>query len=206
MAFIFLIRHGENEFVRTGRMAGRLPNVHLNQHGKQQARNLGENLCKFPITAIYSSPLERAIETAEPLSVLMSLPIISNEGFLETNIGDWTGQEVKTIRKLKEWKTVTNYPSRFQFPNGESFLECQNRLVAQVENLIKLHNDKEIISIFLHADPIKLLTSYYLGMSIDNFQKISCDTGSVTIWNISPGNANLIKLNQQVPFVINSQK
>lgn len=185
--------------VKTGRMAGRFPNVHLNENGRQQAQNLADHLAKIPFTAIYSSPLERAVETAKPLSDTLSIPIKINDGFLETNIGDWTGQELKKIRKLKEWKTVTEIPSRFQFPNGESFHECQFRLVFQLELILKTHTDKEIIAIFSHADPIKLITAYYLGMPLDNFQKLSCDTGSVTIWSISPDNSSLIKQNQQVP-------
>lgn len=197
MPTILLIRHGENDMVKTGRMAGRLPDVHLNSRGFQQAQELSENLVSVPISCIYSSPLERAMETAAPLAEKLSLPVIINPGFLETDIGDWAGHEVKVIRKLKEWKIVQQSPSRFRFPNGESFFDCQNRLVEQMERVVKDHDDKEIIAIFTHADPIKLITAYYLGMPLDYFQKISCETASVTIWSFTEKNNRLIILNQK---------
>ena len=68
MPLLLLIRHGENEYVKTGKMAGRLPGVHLNEKGQKQAQALGDALKDVPIKAIYSSPLERAIETATPIA------------------------------------------------------------------------------------------------------------------------------------------
>ncbi|MEN9564382.1 MAG: hypothetical protein RIR73_2626, partial [Chloroflexota bacterium] len=68
MPLLLLIRHGENEYVKTGKMAGRLPGVHLNEKGQKQAQALGEALREVPIKAIYVSPLERAMETAAPIS------------------------------------------------------------------------------------------------------------------------------------------
>ena len=67
MPTLLLIRHGENDYAKRGVLAGRLPGVHLNENGRLQAEQLAEALCGLPIRAIYSSPLERAMETAEPL-------------------------------------------------------------------------------------------------------------------------------------------
>ena len=69
MPLLLLIRHGENEYVKTGKLAGRLPDVHLNERGRQQAAELAEALKHVPLIAIYSSPLERAVETAEPIAL-----------------------------------------------------------------------------------------------------------------------------------------
>ena len=68
MPLLLLIRHGENDYVKTGKMAGRLPGVHLNERGQKQAQALGEALKDVPIKAVYSSPLERAMETATPIA------------------------------------------------------------------------------------------------------------------------------------------
>ena len=68
MPLLLLIRHGENEFVKSSKMAGRIPGIHLNEKGRKQAEALGEALQDFPITSIYSSPLERAMETAQPIA------------------------------------------------------------------------------------------------------------------------------------------
>ena len=76
MPLLLLIRHGENEYVKTGKLAGRLPGVHLNEKGQKQAQALGEALRDVPIKAIYSSPLERAMETASPIAESHKLTIL----------------------------------------------------------------------------------------------------------------------------------
>ncbi len=200
MPFFLLIRHGENEFVKTGKLAGRLPEVHLNDRGQQQAVELSEALGQIPIKAIYSSPMERARETAAPITQKLGLDLQILEGLIETGIGEWAGQEIKSLSKLPEWKTVQQSPSRFRFPNGESFMECQARLVNTIESLVKFHQPNDIIACISHADPIKLLTAYYLGMPLDHFQRLGCDTASVTVLMLGEKGVMLAKLNQRPPF------
>jgi probable phosphomutase (TIGR03848 family) len=200
MPLLLLIRHGENDFVKTGKMAGHTPGVHLNERGQQQAAELGETLKDVPLAAIYSSPLERAIETAEPLQQGRELQIQIRPGLIESNIGEWQGLELKTARKFPEWKMVQEQPSRFRFPGGESFQEMQTRLISEIEKLVKLHQPEDIIALVFHSDPIKLVTAYYLGMPLDNFQRIVIDTASVTILYVSPGGVSLIKQNLRPPF------
>ena len=66
--YLFLIRHGENEWTERGALAGRTPSVPLNEKGKEQAQQIAERLKAQPITAVYSSPLLRCLETAQPLA------------------------------------------------------------------------------------------------------------------------------------------
>ncbi len=200
MPIVLMIRHGENEFVKTGKLAGRLPEVHLNERGQQQANELAEALKVIPIKAVYCSPMERARETAAPLVSILGLDLQIREGLLETGIGEWAGQELKNLRKLPIWKTVQDAPSRFRFPNGESFLECQTRIVTEIEAIIKLHKEDEVIACISHADPIKLMAAYYLGMPLDAFQRLACDTASITVFMLSEKGALLVKLNQRPPF------
>jgi probable phosphomutase (TIGR03848 family) len=200
MPLLLLIRHGENEYVKTGKLAGSLPDVHLNEHGQKQATQLAAALVNVPIKALYSSPLERAQETAAPLADKLGLEVQIRTGLMEIACGDWTGQELKTLRKLPEWKVVQQNPSRFRFPNGESFAECQIRLVTEIESLAKSHKPNEIIAIVSHSDPIKLVTAYYLGLPLDNFQRLACDTASITVLRLGENSASLVKLNQQPPF------
>ena len=200
MPLLLLIRHGENEYVKTGKLAGRLPDVHLNERGQKQAIELAEALANAPIKAIYSSPMERARETAAPLAEKLGLELQIRPGLVETGIGEWAGQELKTLSKLPEWKTVQNSPSRFRFPEGESFVECQTRLVTEIEAIARAHADNEVIACVSHADPIKLIGAYYLGMPLDHFQRLACDTASVTMLMLSPKGVMLVKLNQRPPF------
>ena len=200
MPIILLIRHAENEYVKTGRMAGRLPGVHLNERGQGQARELADALAHAPIKALYSSPMERATETAAPLAEKLGLEIQLRPGLIEAEIGEWAGMELKAARKLPEWKIVQSAPSRFRFPGGESFVEIQTRLVNEIEAIAKENDKDALVACILHADPIKLIVAYYMGMPLDHFQRLACDTASVTMLMLGAGGAALLKLNQRPPF------
>lgn len=201
MPLLLLIRHGENDYVKTSKLAGRLPGIHLNDRGKKQAQALGEALKDVPIKAIYSSPLERAMETAMPIAEARKLQIVSEPDLMDTNIGSWQGRSLRALRLTRLWKIVQNAPSRFRFPEGESFVESQTRYVTTLERMITRHNKPhDIVAVVFHADPIKLAVAYFLGMPLDHFQRLSCDTGSLTALYVSEAGANLIKLNQRPPF------
>ena len=206
MPLLLLIRHGENEFVKTGKLPGHLPGIHLNERGQKQARALGEALKDIPLKAIYSSPLERAMETAEPVATSHQLKIIQEPGLRDANVGKWEGKSLKVLRLTNAWKVVQHSPSRFQFPEGESFMDLQTRIVNALENIVKKHNKpKDIIAVVFHADPIKLAVAHFLGLPLDHFQRLSCDTGSVSALYVGEMGANLIKLNQRPPFDILSE-
>jgi len=195
MPVVLLIRHGENEYVKKGRMAGRLPGVHLNEKGIQQAQVLAEKLSGAPIKAIYSSPLERAIETAEPLARALGLEILLRPGLVETDIGDWQGHTLKSVRRLKIWRTVQNAPSLMRFPGGESFADSQYRITREILEICTQHQPDELIACFSHADPIKLAVAYFLGLPLDNFQRLIVAPASITSLHIGENSSRLINLN-----------
>lgn len=201
MPLLLLIRHGENEYVKTNRMAGWLADVHLNERGQGQARALSDALREAPIKAIYASPLERALETAQPISAPHHLKVIEDRDLMDTNIGKWQGRSWKTLRLTKSWKQIQNSPSRFRFPEGESFFETQARIVGALERIVQKHNKPgDIVAVVFHADPIKLAIAHFIGMPLDHFQRLGCDTGSLTALHIHESGAHLLKLNQRPPF------
>jgi probable phosphomutase (TIGR03848 family) len=201
MTLLLLIRHGENEFVKTGKLPGHLPGIHLNERGHKQAQALGEALKDVPIKAIYSSPLERAMETAEPIATSHQLEIVQEPGLRDANVGKWEGKSLKVLRLTNAWKVVQHSPSRFHFPEGESFMDLQTRIVNALEEIVKKHNKpKDIVTVVFHADPIKLAVAHFLGLPLDHFQRLSCDTGSVSALYVGEMGANLVKLNQRPPF------
>ena len=201
MPLLLLIRHGENDFVKTGKLPGQTAGIHLNERGQKQAQALGEALREVPLKAIYSSPLERAMETAAPIAAARRLEIIQEPDLKDTDVGSWQGRSLKMLRLTKVWSLVQNAPSRFRFPDGESFVESQARYVGALERIIRKHNKpKDILAVVFHADPIKLAVSHFLGLPLDHFQRLSCDTGSLTALYVSEAGANLLKLNQRPPF------
>ena len=200
MPLLLLIRHGENEYVKTGKMAGQLPDVHLNERGRKQATELAEALKQVPLKAVYASSLERAVETAEPIAEGHKLEIQLRPQLMDNDIGKWQGRTLKQLRRIKKWKVVQQVPSRFTFPEGESFLETQTRIATCLDEIAASHKPKDIVAVVFHADPIKLAVAHYLGMPLDHFQRLACDTASVTVLYLSETGAHLIKLNQKPPF------
>jgi len=200
MPTLLLIRHGENDYVKTGKLAGRLPGVHLNRRGREQAQALGEALKDVPLKAVYSSPLDRAMETAAPIASARGLNIIPEPDLMDTDVGKWQGRSWKVLRLTKAWQVVQRSPSRFRFPSGESFPETQARVVNALEKIIRNHKPQDIVAAVFHADPIKLAAAHFLGMPLDYFQRLGCDTGSLTALRVSETGANLLKLNQRPPF------
>lgn len=200
MPLLLLIRHGENDFTKKHKLAGYTPDVHLNERGQSQARALADALKEVPIKAIYSSPLERAVETATPIAAEHRLEVQIEPGLLETNVGKWQGRSLASLRLQKAWKVVQGAPSRAQFPDGETFYECQTRIVAALDSISRKYRPQDIVACVFHADPIKLAIAHYIGLPLDHFQRLSCDTGSLTALYVSEAGANLVKLNQRPPF------
>ncbi len=199
MPVILLIRHGENNFVGK-RLAGRLPGVHLNDVGRKQAEAITALLKETPITAIYSSPLERAIETAQPLAEALNLPVQICEGLLEVHFGKWQGKTMKQLHRMKLWKTVQENPSEMRFPDGELFAEARERVVQALEEIKTHAGEKDVIACFSHSDTIRLAVSYYLAMPLDAFQRVTIDTASVSALFLSKDMPRVLNVNQVLAF------
>jgi probable phosphomutase (TIGR03848 family) len=202
MPVFLLIRHGENDYVKKGLMAGRLPGVHLNKKGCKQAQAVADKLVGAPVKAIYSSPLERAVETAEPISQALALEVILRPGLIEVDIGEWQNQSVKQLSRQKIWKTVNHAPSRMQFPGGESFAEAQIRIGNEIGILSKQHEPKDLVICVSHADPIRLAVAYFLGLPLDLFQRLYIAPASITAMDIGEVGSKLLTLNYEISFTL----
>ena len=200
MPIVLLIRHGENDYVRKNRLAGRKPGVHLNEAGHAQAQAVAEILAGAPIKAVYSSPIERAIETAEPIAQALKLEVIPRDGLMETDYGDWQDKTLKSLRRRKLWKVVQGRPSMARFPQGESFAEAQLRICQEIQALVAKHGERDILVCVSHADPIKLAVAYFIGMPLDNFQRLAVSPASITALVVGEGFSHLMNLNYNQSF------
>jgi len=176
---VFLVRHGQTP--TTGKtLPGRAPGLHLSDVGREQATAAALRLAELPkVDAIYSSPLERARETAAPIAGALSQRVLIERGLLEADFGEWTGSELKVLVKQPEWQTVQRAPSQFRFPGGESFVEMQARIVSTMARLVERHRGGVVVAVS-HADPIKAAVAMALGTHLDLFQRIVISTCSVT--------------------------
>ena len=200
MPVVLLIRHGENEYVKKGRLAGRKPGVHLNEKGQAQAHALAASLAKLPIKAVYSSPLDRTMETASPLAEKLKIEVTPRDGLLEVDYGTWQDKTLKQLARRKLWRTVQSAPSHTCFPEGESFGQAQLRIANELTDLCGLHSTKDLIVCVGHSDMIKLAVAYFLGLPLDLFQRLVVQPASVSTLHIAPNQgARLINLNH-IPY------
>ena len=174
---VIYVRHGRTP--TTGvRLPGRSPGLHLSNEGINQAKKVASQLKEAEtnfigkkVNAIYSSPMERARETAAPIAEIFGLQTKVINDLNECEFGTWTGRKLNDLRKLKAWGKVKNQPSAFRFPEGESFSEMQTRITGQITELVSHHSNQTIVCVS-HADPIKAALAYALGTPLDLFQRI----------------------------------
>lgn len=176
---VLLVRHGQTPTTGTV-LPGRAPGLHLSDAGRAQAERVAERLTPVKPAALYTSPLERARETAEPTERALELTAFVEPALIECDFGDWTGQELSKLARLKQWRTVQSAPSTFRFPSGESFVELQTRMIALMERLRREHAG-QTVACFSHADPIKALLTHALGTHLDHFQRVDVGTGSISV-------------------------
>lgn len=193
MMGLLLIRHAVNDWVGE-RLAGWTPGVHLNDKGRAQASALAQRLAEVPLAAIYCSPLERTLETAQPLAAARDLPIQVREGLGETRYGDWTGRNLKELNGEKLWPVIQVYPGGARFPGGESLREVQSRMVVELDAIRDAHPG-QVVAVISHADPIKLAVAYYTGLALDLFQRLTISPASVTAFVFSRFGPRLLCLN-----------
>jgi probable phosphoglycerate mutase len=169
--------------------------LHLAPAGVDQAAEAARRLSAISrIDAVYSSPLERARETAAPIAKATGQRTRIVKGLLECDFGDWTGGELKKLMKLPEWTTVQRSPSTFRFPNGESFTEMQTRMVSTVDALCAEHRGGTIVCVS-HADPIKAAMAHAMGTHLDLFQRIVISTCSISAVAYTTGGPIVLTVN-----------
>jgi probable phosphomutase (TIGR03848 family) len=201
LALLLLIRHAENDYSRRGRLAGRLRGVHLNDRGRQQAEELAKALRGAPIAAVYSSPLDRALETAKPIARELGLPVDRHPGLQESDVGQWQGRSIRRLALTRAWRVFQQAPSRARHPGGESIVETQSRVVSALEEIWARYKARDLVACVFHSDPIKLAVAHYIGLPLDHVQRLSCDPASTTLLAVGQSGARLVWLNRPPPFI-----
>ncbi|MDP9325626.1 MAG: MSMEG_4193 family putative phosphomutase [Candidatus Dormibacteraeota bacterium] len=191
---LMLIRHGATGLTAK-QLVGRTPGVHLSDTGKAQARRLVERLEDIPIDQVYSSPMERATETAVPLAEQRGLKVKTDARLNECDYGQWTGQDFKTLRKTELWKRVQLRPADARFPGGEALREVQARIVGCIDDLAEAH-PKETVAAFSHGDVIKAALAHYIGVHLDLFQRLHVAPAAVSALVLSASGPGLVCVNE----------
>jgi len=181
LEFLF-IRHGQTDYNVQQRVIGRQP-VPLNETGKKQAKKVADYLKDVELTAIVSSPVVRAKETAEAiLAGRTGLELTLDEGFSEIDYGEWVDLTVSDIvvRYPEIWPNYHSNPKAVKIPGGESLNSAHDRIERSIVNLKKRYQDGRV-AIVSHADVIKLAVTGLLSWPIDMFKSFSMDNGAIVL-------------------------
>ncbi len=183
---LLFIRHGQTTWNVEHRLPGQLPGVALNETGRQQADRLADALTVLPISAIISSPLERARDTAEIIAQPHKLDIQFEPDLMDIELGRWSGLNFDELSKNDhDWKAFVRDPS--VGPEGvETFPQVQHRAVAAVERWRKQESIGAYPAFVAHADVVKLLIAHYTGLEARRAGALLIDNASVSLVELDP--------------------
>lgn len=182
MTRFLLIRHATTEAIGV-RLAGRMAGVRLDEQGRKQAQALAERLAPVPIDAVYSSPLERTVETADAIARLRGLEVFTREDLLELDFGEWTNSTFESLRDDPLFNRFNQLRSCTPAPGGEHMLQAQARVVLTLEQLRSRH-PRQSVAVVSHGDVIRAAVAYYAGIPLDLFQRIEITPASVSALDI----------------------
>lgn len=192
MTTFLCIRHGNCNPI--GRyIAGRIEGIHLNREGQEEVEALADSLINIGIEKVFSSPLERACETAEIICRKINLDYEIKHELIEIDYGDWSGKTIEDLCRLTSWKQYNRQKSLTHVPNGEMLIEIESRMAGFVEAIRRKY--KGIVALISHGEPIKCLIAHYTGIPIDLIGRIEIDTASLTTLVLDDYNAQLLCLN-----------
>jgi broad specificity phosphatase PhoE len=194
MAKLILARHGETLWNVDKVFRGRA-DVNLDEVGIKQAELMGKYLSNWELEAIYSSPLTRALDTANMIARYQKVAVLIAQGLTDFDYGEWQSlpeQEVKRLYPdlLSEWH---NNPDKVRMPGGESLEDVRSRAVGVVNDVVSRHQDNTVL--VSHRVVIKVLICYLLGLHNSQFWNISQDIGGITIFDYADGRFVLTRHN-----------
>jgi broad specificity phosphatase PhoE len=192
---VLLIRHASVDAIGVW-LAGRLEGVHLNQRGQMEAQQLVDRLSGISLDAIYSSPLERAQQTARPVAIARDLLVTAQKELTDVHFGHWTGKSFKELNELPEWHHFNRHRSTGRIPGGESPQALVQRMVAAIE-AIRAQHEGETVAIFSHCDPIRFAIAHYLAIDLDSLLEVAIDPASISVLDIGRFDARIVTLNDR---------
>jgi len=179
MTQIILVRHGKTAWNVEEVFRGRI-DIELNETGLKQAELLAEYLSHLKLEAIYSSPLQRALTTAEMIADYHKLGVEIAPGLIDFNYGEWQGlphQEVKDKYKQLYAKWINN-PDQVKIPAGESLNDVRERALDVVNSVVAKHEGT--VALVSHRVVNKVLICALLGLDNSYFWNIKQETGGIT--------------------------
>jgi broad specificity phosphatase PhoE len=191
----FLLRHAAHD--NLGRyLAGRAPGVHLGPGGIAQAQQLARRMERETLGALFSSPRDRARETAAAIAAAHGdLDVETTAALEEVDFGEWAGSTFDELNERADWRHWNSQRSLAQTPAGETMLDVQHRAVGFVLTAAAQQGDGAV-ALVSHADVIRAIVGHVLGLPIDAWQRFDIAPASITTMVLGDWGARLLTLNE----------
>jgi broad specificity phosphatase PhoE len=195
MTRVIIVRHGRTEWNRVERFRGRV-DIGLDEVGVKQAESAGKRIKGWPISAIYSSPLRRALSTAEIIAANFALKVQPMPGLIDIDYGEWQGLSTEEVvaRDGCLYSQWIECPHEAEFPGGESFIEVRDRVASVVDDLIQQH-PKETVVLVSHKVICQILILSLLGLDSSHFWQVTQDVCAMNLFEVRGGVASALFLN-----------
>jgi broad specificity phosphatase PhoE len=191
----FLIRHASCSGLGHT-LWGRTAGICVNEKGEMQAQRLAERFKNVTLNAIYSSPLDRALQTAEVLARNMKLEVKKSTAANEIDFGEWTGKTFDELSGDDQWRRFNSHRSMTTIPGGESFLEVQNRM-KEIDARARQHGNARV-AIVSHADVIRAAVAYFATTPIDLIERFEISPCSVSVVVVNEHGARVVTVNNTI--------
>jgi broad specificity phosphatase PhoE len=181
---ILIVRHGRTEWNRVERFRGRA-DIELDETGMKQAKAAAKRISEWPVSAIYSSPLHRALTTAEIVARPFGLEVRLMPGIIDIDYGEWQGlsTEEAIVKDNGLYLKWLNNPHKVKFPGGESLSEVRERSSSVVDDLIIKH-PKETIVLVSHKVVCQIIILVLLGLDNAHFWQITQDVCAINLFEV----------------------
>jgi alpha-ribazole phosphatase len=177
---LFLVRHGETEWAKSGRVLGRR-DIGLSATGREQAQRAAERLKGVELVEVLSSPLLRAVETAELIAAAHKIEIARDPRLTDFQAGKWEGKSYSEILADAEYQRFLRDPQAPEIPGGEGLAAIRDRVVASIDQALEDNELGSNICVVSHAGVLRVLLAHFLGMSVANYHRLRVQSGSISV-------------------------
>jgi probable phosphoglycerate mutase len=143
---------------------------------------------------VYSSPLQRTLETAEPVARIFGLSVQPRPRLIEVDFGEWTGMTMADLDGDPLWRRFNAVRSSTRAPGGDLMLEVQSRMVDELEEL-RVRHDRQTIAVVTHQDAIKAALTHYMGIPLDLFHRLEIGPASVSMMQLADWGPRILAVN-----------
>jgi broad specificity phosphatase PhoE len=191
---LVLVRHTKTDAMAV-RLCGRKAGIALSAEGKARAAKLAQHLSSFNVDSIFSSSLQRALQTADVIAETTSRPVRIDARLDEIDFGEWTGRTFSELAEDQRFWDWNRSRAEARAPGGESMREVQERVAGFLQEVTRVERKGTLVAVS-HGDVIKSAVCHVLGLSLNHYDRFEIDPGSFTTLLARNGRFELLSLNE----------